>query len=254
MSDALKTLRSEIDRIDETVVNLLNKRACLAQAIGEVKKANGEPLYSPERERGVLDRLRDLNKGPMSNQSVDKIYREIMSSALALEDASGLIAVGMSEMAAKNLAVYLSGNSASVSIVASVSAFAARRDLPRNLALMVPSALVPEWRGIVPAAHPDIRWAGCVQYDHGPDAGSVHLYRRGHDAAGHQRPAKAIVVPGAGSDLHEEAGWLSRLPLEYADRLASGAIILQFKSPVQDLNRKYGGVLSSCPATFHWIF
>ena len=82
MNDELLQLRKLIDQLDEDILARLSERARHAQRVGEVKKGN---LYRPEREAQVLRRLAELNPGPLSDQSVKTIFREIMSACLALE-------------------------------------------------------------------------------------------------------------------------------------------------------------------------
>jgi chorismate mutase/prephenate dehydratase len=81
----LESLRKKIDEIDAGLVRLLNKRTSHALEIGKLKKKNGKGIYVPAREKAVLARVTSLNKGPLTNKSIRAIYREIMSSALALE-------------------------------------------------------------------------------------------------------------------------------------------------------------------------
>ncbi len=81
----LKQLRQKIDLIDGKLVSLLNERAHASLEIGKVKVKTGKGIYSPERERQVLDGVRALNKGPMADGAFEAIYREIMSSSLSLE-------------------------------------------------------------------------------------------------------------------------------------------------------------------------
>ncbi|MEI8012226.1 MAG: prephenate dehydratase [Candidatus Omnitrophota bacterium] len=81
----LKQLRQKIDQIDTELVSLLNARARASLEIGKVKVKSGKGIYAPEREQQVLEGVRSLNKGPMGNAAFDAIYREIMSSSLALE-------------------------------------------------------------------------------------------------------------------------------------------------------------------------
>ncbi|NMG76319.1 prephenate dehydratase [Aromatoleum diolicum] len=82
MSDELLNLRNTIDRLDEEILARLAERARSAQRIGEIKRGN---LYRPEREAQVLRRLAEANPGPLPDQSVQRIFREIMSACLALE-------------------------------------------------------------------------------------------------------------------------------------------------------------------------
>ena len=77
--------RQAIDQLDAQIVKLLNERTRHVLAIGEIKLAAGEEIYAPHRERAVFDRVCALNPGPITHDQLRAIYREIMSSALALE-------------------------------------------------------------------------------------------------------------------------------------------------------------------------
>src|SRR2546429_9791360 len=77
--------RKSIDRLDAQLVRLLNERTKHILAIGEIKLKAGEEIYAPHRERAVLQRICRRNQGPITNDSLRAIYREIMSSALSLE-------------------------------------------------------------------------------------------------------------------------------------------------------------------------
>lgn len=77
--------RKAIDRLDAQIVRLLNERTRHVLAIGEIKRKAGEEIYVPARERLVLNRIARLNPGPMTNEQLRAVYREVMSSALALE-------------------------------------------------------------------------------------------------------------------------------------------------------------------------
>ena len=81
----LKSLRRAIDSIDSKILKLLNERASLTLKIGGIKSKRSESIYVPNRESEVYKRLVDNNKGPLSNESIHAIYREVMSSALSLE-------------------------------------------------------------------------------------------------------------------------------------------------------------------------
>lgn len=75
--------RDAIDAIDEQIIQLLNQRASHARTIGEIKGSG--IVYRPEREAQVLSRVKSLNKGPLSGETMAKLFREIMSACLALE-------------------------------------------------------------------------------------------------------------------------------------------------------------------------
>ena len=82
MSDELSRLRDTIDRLDSEILERLVERARSAQRIGEIKQGN---LYRPDREAQVLRRLAEANPGPLADETVQYIFREIMSACLALE-------------------------------------------------------------------------------------------------------------------------------------------------------------------------
>ncbi len=80
--------RARIDAIDEQIQRLLADRARTAQEIARVKEACGDTMfYRPERERQVLARVRARHQGPLPEEDVLRIFREIMGSCLALEQA-----------------------------------------------------------------------------------------------------------------------------------------------------------------------
>jgi chorismate mutase / prephenate dehydratase len=89
--ETLAELRSRIDATDQQIADLINERARCAQAVAEVKKASGETdvvYYRPEREAQVLRAVMERNKvngGPLDNEEIARLFREIMSACLALE-------------------------------------------------------------------------------------------------------------------------------------------------------------------------
>ncbi len=92
--DALCALRNQVDALDEKIVSLLNGRAQLALDIGQVKHASGQKIYAPQRERMVLQRISDKNTGPLPDESITLIYKEIISASLALEQPLQVAFVG----------------------------------------------------------------------------------------------------------------------------------------------------------------
>lgn len=82
MADELQKHRERIDALDGEILKLVSERASHAQAIGVLK--NGA-IYRPEREAQVLRRIKERNPGPLSGETVARLFREIMSACLALE-------------------------------------------------------------------------------------------------------------------------------------------------------------------------
>ena len=83
----LPSLRRQIDELDRQIVALLNERAKVVVRVGEAKKVDGTPIYAPDREWAVLKRIAELNDGPLPQQTLKAIYRELMSGSFALEKA-----------------------------------------------------------------------------------------------------------------------------------------------------------------------
>jgi len=81
----LGPIREKIDSLDKQLVELLNQRLALAAEIGKVKRSAGGQIYVAEREDAVLRKVTSQNQGPIKNEALRAIYREIMSAAIALE-------------------------------------------------------------------------------------------------------------------------------------------------------------------------
>ena len=81
----LEQFRQQIDALDEKIVELLNQRARVVVQIGKVKQQSNEPIYAPDREKFVLEKIRKLNRGPLLDRTLDAVYRELMSGSFALE-------------------------------------------------------------------------------------------------------------------------------------------------------------------------
>ena len=81
----LEPIREQIDGLDREIVQLLNRRLALAAEIGKLKRSAGGQIYVAEREDAVLRKISELNRGPIKNEALQAIYREVMSAAIALE-------------------------------------------------------------------------------------------------------------------------------------------------------------------------
>lgn len=85
MKESADNPRAAIDRVDEELLRLLNERAELALQVGEVKRRDDLSLCNTQREREVLDRLRQLNPGPLDEKSVINIFQRIMDECLHVQ-------------------------------------------------------------------------------------------------------------------------------------------------------------------------
>jgi len=90
----LLALRHRIDALDRELLALLNRRAGLALEVGELKKKEGSVVFRPEREAQVIDGLKSVNAGPLKNESVAPIWREVMSACRALETPTRVAYLG----------------------------------------------------------------------------------------------------------------------------------------------------------------
>ena len=86
----LNKIRKNIDKIDKQIVDLLNARYLEVEKVGQWKKKNSGAVYVPEREKALLEKICKLNQettGPLTDDVLRAVYREIMSGALKLESA-----------------------------------------------------------------------------------------------------------------------------------------------------------------------
>ena len=85
MKGELDDLRKRIDLLDESLVRLLNARAACALEIGRVKREMQVPIYQPERETEVLRNVQSLNKGPLDQDAIKRLFERIIDEARHLE-------------------------------------------------------------------------------------------------------------------------------------------------------------------------
>ena len=83
----LAPIRAQIDAVDAQLLHLLNERAKLAQAVGHVKQKHNQPVFRPEREAFVLEKIAAQNPGPLPNHQLQALWREVMSACRAMEEA-----------------------------------------------------------------------------------------------------------------------------------------------------------------------
>ncbi len=82
---SIEELRKQIDELDERIVALINKRAGLAKEIGKLKRQANSTVYAPHREEEVFNNVLKRNEGQLTPESLQAIYREIMSACRAVE-------------------------------------------------------------------------------------------------------------------------------------------------------------------------
>ncbi|MCK6257227.1 bifunctional 3-deoxy-7-phosphoheptulonate synthase/chorismate mutase [Fictibacillus sp. WQ 8-8] len=86
MSKELEELRSEIESVDQKILDLLNDRASIVQEIGKLKEMQGVKRFDPVRERKLLDLIEDRNKGPFETSTLQYIFKQIFKASLELQE------------------------------------------------------------------------------------------------------------------------------------------------------------------------
>ena len=87
---SLDELRGEIDAVDAQILELLQKRMSPAQRIGRVKLQGRQQIIDSAREKAVMARLQERNRGPLSDQALARIFNEIMAAARDLQQTAKL--------------------------------------------------------------------------------------------------------------------------------------------------------------------
>lgn len=81
----IDALRGRIDALDARLVALLSERAQCALEIGDIKRAQEIAIYQPARERDVLDHVCSLNRGPLDDEAMRRLFERIIDEARRLE-------------------------------------------------------------------------------------------------------------------------------------------------------------------------
>ena len=81
----IESLRNRIDELDEQLVRLLSARAACALEVGRVKKLAGVQLYQPSREADVLAHVARVNRGPLDDGAIKRLFERIIDENRRLE-------------------------------------------------------------------------------------------------------------------------------------------------------------------------
>src|SRR5690242_12342170 len=84
-SNKLEDLRKKIDGLDDKILALLNERGKAVKEIGAVKAKQGVDVFAVTREREIVDRLTDANKGPFSAEAVEDIFQAIFAASRSMQ-------------------------------------------------------------------------------------------------------------------------------------------------------------------------
>lgn len=86
MKEKIQSLRAEIDELNLQILELLSRRAQIAEAIGEVQSSLGQSHYDPARESQMLDALVSANRGPFDDATVKSLFKQIFQASMHLEE------------------------------------------------------------------------------------------------------------------------------------------------------------------------
>lgn len=78
-------IRERIDALDNDLLRIFNERASLALKIGEFKKDLGIPVYDPEREKRIFDRMKAANTGPLDDSAIVRLFERVIDESRSLE-------------------------------------------------------------------------------------------------------------------------------------------------------------------------
>jgi chorismate mutase/prephenate dehydratase len=91
---SLEEHRKRIDKLDKEIIRLINERTAEAVMIGKEKAASGKPVFDAKREAQVFDKVTALNQGPIGDDALKGIYREIISGNYALQQSVRIAYLG----------------------------------------------------------------------------------------------------------------------------------------------------------------
>jgi chorismate mutase/prephenate dehydratase len=141
--DALEKLRERIDTIDAQLLDLFNQRAACAVDVAAVKRELSDSpdetidFFRPDREAQVIKRIQSMNRGPLSDDEVGRLIREVMSACLALEQPLKIAYLGPEGTFTQSAALKHFGHSVSTAPMSSIpDVFAAVESAHANYGLV----------------------------------------------------------------------------------------------------------------------
>ncbi|MDR3000056.1 MAG: chorismate mutase [Fibromonadaceae bacterium] len=86
MTPEIEILRQKLDSIEDNLIALLNERAKYVLEIGKIKREKGLPIVDLKREETILNRIKQKNSGPISNDFLINIFRKIIDESVRMEN------------------------------------------------------------------------------------------------------------------------------------------------------------------------
>ncbi|OEU58917.1 MAG: chorismate mutase [Desulfuromonadales bacterium C00003094] len=81
----IDSIRTQIDQLDDQLLELFNRRAALALSIGEIKKVQQLAVYDPNREKRIFSRMQQANLGPLDNSAIVRLFERVIDESRSLE-------------------------------------------------------------------------------------------------------------------------------------------------------------------------
>ena len=119
---SLEKLRKQIDEIDVKLIELLNTRARVVIEVGTLKNQTDKPIYSPDREKSVFEKIAKSNHGPLPDKALNAIWRELMSASFFLERPLRIAYLGPEGSFSHTAAMLKFGQSVEYETVADIKA------------------------------------------------------------------------------------------------------------------------------------
>jgi chorismate mutase-like protein len=82
---SIEDWRRRIDEIDQKLLELLNERSRCAIEIGKIKRAQNVRVYDPEREREIIRRMKEENRGPLDEESLQRLFERVIDECRRIE-------------------------------------------------------------------------------------------------------------------------------------------------------------------------
>jgi len=82
---SLSSLRKQIDRLDAALLDLLNRRGRFVKEVGSIKSRTNQPIFAPGRERDLLKSLKMKNRGPLTGDAIEAVFREVVHACRKLQ-------------------------------------------------------------------------------------------------------------------------------------------------------------------------
>ena len=89
LQERVRELRERVDEVDRELIRALNERASIVQEIMAIKAEAGAPVYDPRREEEILQRVMEMNTGPIYDSSMRDIFELILHRIRDLEIQRG---------------------------------------------------------------------------------------------------------------------------------------------------------------------